>query len=135
MAYNNLGGRFNGISLPQNSINYRDNESILTRKIIKNSWNKLQLAPINGHSRLITPFRAVNNAGDFLGRIDYVCGGPQINTNRPGYGRLMGKMISRCDTTGVPASNCNGRFVYDSSDYTVYKRQNAIASTYNNSKA
>lgn len=134
MNFSNLGGPFLGVSLPQNSTNYRDHESVTTRNKLKNSWNK-QLDQINGRHRVLTPFRAVNNAGDFLARKDYVCGGPQINTNKPGYGPLMGKILSHCDNSGVPGASCNPKFVYDSSDYTTFKKQNAIAKTYNNPKA
>ena len=135
MNFTILGGPFNGISHTQNKINYRDTESVLTRKKIKTSWNNTHIAPINGHNRVLTPFRAINNAGDFLVRVNYVCGGSQINTNRPGYGPLMGSIPSQCDSSGVPGSSCNPKFVYDSSDYTTYKKQNAISKTYNNPKA
>jgi hypothetical protein len=37
-----------------------------------------------------------------------------------------------CDGTGVPPASCNVKYVYDSSDYTTYLKQKALAKTYNN---
>jgi hypothetical protein len=84
---------------------------------------------------VITPFRAVNNSGDFLARQYYTCGGPnQTNVDKPGRGRLIGSIHSQCDGTGVPASTCNPRFVADSSDYVTFKRQQALNQNFNDVK-
>ena len=39
----------------------------------------------------------------------------------------------QCDGTGVEASNTNVRYVPDSSEYTRYKKQNALNNNYNDS--
>jgi hypothetical protein len=132
MSY--LGGGVNGYSAKQTITNYKDGESTMTRKILRDSWNtRYARGSVNGYNRAIGPFRAINNLGDFLSRQNYVCGGSnQINKTFPG-GRQgpMGSIISQCDNTGVPASVCNPRYVPDSSDYTRYKKQHAINRTYN----
>jgi hypothetical protein len=129
----NLGGPFNGYSPQQTINNYKDSEQVMTRRIVTKSWNGEGAVGVShGKNRVITPFRAVTNLGDFLGRIHYVCGGSnQINKTYPGRQGPMGSIISRCDNTGVEAAVCNGRFVPDSSDYTTFKKQRAINQNYN----
>jgi len=135
-------GPFNGFSTVQTQTGYRDTEIVNTRNILKYSWNgPYATGNYTGNNnkvygRITTPFRAVNNAGDFLGRVDYVCGGSNIN-KQAGYSewdKLMGSLINSCDSTGVPASTCNPRYVYDSSDYITYKRQRAINRNFNDLK-
>ena len=137
ISMNIYGGPYNGYSPKQTINNYKDSDQVMTRRILRDSWNNKNAARvINGHGRITTPFRAVNNLGDYLSRENYVCGGPnQINKTFPG-GRQgsMGSIISRCDGTGVAAANCNKRYVSDSSDYVTYKRQNAISKNYNDVK-
>lgn len=129
------GGPFNGYSPQQTVTNYKDSEQTTIRRILRNSWNNQQaLGTINGKKRIITPFRATNNLGDFLSRKNYVCGVPnQINADKPGWKNRLGSVIS-CDGTGVPAGSCNMRFVPDSSDYIRYRKQRAIGNTYNDLK-
>jgi hypothetical protein len=129
----NLGGPFQGYSPQQTINNFKDSENVMTRRILTKSWNGQGAVGIaNGHSRIITPFRAITNLGDFLGRINYVCGGSnQINKTYPGRQGHIGSIISKCDNTGVAAAACNGRFVPDSSDYTTFKKQRAINQNYN----
>ena len=129
------GGSFNGYSPQQTVTNYKDSEQTTIRRILRNSWNNQQaLGTINGKKRIITPFRATNNLGDFLSRKNYVCGVPnQINADKPGWKNRLGSVIS-CDGTGVPAGSCNMRFVPDSSDYIRYRKQRAIGNTYNDLK-
>jgi hypothetical protein len=124
---------FKGISPTQTVNNFKDSEQIMTRKILRDSWdNAAAVGNINGYRRVITPFRAVNHLGDFLARQNYVCGGPnQINADRPGWKSIIGSIVSNCDTTGVPAGSGNSKFVSDSSDYVTYKRQSAIVKNYN----
>ena len=131
-----LGGPYNGYSPVQTINNYKDGEQTTIRSILRKSWNGQNASgTVNGHKRVITPFRAVNNLGDFLARQNYVCGGPnQVNADRPGWKSRIGSIISRCDETGVPAGSGNMRFVSDSSDYITYKKQRAIVSNYNDSK-
>ena len=89
----------------------------------------------NGKNRIVTPFRAVNNLGDFLSRQNYVCGGAnQVNASKPGWKNRIGSILSQCDGTGVAAGSGNMRYISDTSDYIRYKKQNAINNTYNDSK-
>jgi len=129
----NLGGGFNGISTKQPVISHRTGEDVAQRRVLVKSWNTAYATgTVNGYSRVITPFRAVTNSGDYLARVNYMCGGPNpTNASRPGYGTRIRNMVQLCDTTGVPASSCNGRFVADSSDYTKFKKQRASNLNYN----
>lgn len=131
-----LGGGIQGISPKQTSNNYRTSEHTALRRILKNSWNtNYARGNVNGLNRVTTPFRAVNNSGDFLGRVNYVCGGPnQVNASRPGRKSIIGSILSHCDNTGIASSTCNVKFVADSSDYTRYKHQKAFNQTYNDIK-
>jgi hypothetical protein len=135
-ATNNFGGPFQGYS-PQQTLNsFKDSEQTMMRGVLRRAWNNTNAQKtINGKGRVLTPFRAVNNLGDYLGRIDYVCGGPnQVNKTFPGRQGPIGSIISVCDKTGIAAHNGNPRFVPDSSDYTTYKKQLAVQSNYNDLK-
>jgi len=128
---NNLGGPHNGYSPQQTIDNYKDSSQVMIRKVLTKSWNN-GYAANNTNTRKITPFRAVNNSGDFLSRQYYVCGGPnQVNADRPGWKGHIGSIISKCDNSGVPSSTCNVKFVADSSDYTKYRKQSACVKNYN----
>lgn len=133
---NVLGGPYNGYSGKQTVTNFKDSEQTSTRSVLRNAWNTpYATGVVNGNKRVITPFRAVNNLGDFLARQNYVCGGPnQVNASKPGMKGRIGSIISNCDDTGVEASNCNPRFVSDSSDYVRFKKQQAMNRNYNGSK-
>lgn len=134
----NLGGPFQGYSPQQTAKTYKNFGDIMTRTILRNSWNTPYAAAgkINGYSRVITPFRAVNNSGDFLARTNYSCGGSnQTNIKKPGMRSIIGSIPQQCDGTGVPASSCNPRFVADSSDYTKFRRQQAANYNYNDLSA
>ena len=128
-----LGGGIQGISPKQTVNNYKDSDQVMTRRVLVNSWNGAYAAgSVNGYQRVTTPFRAVNNSGDFLGRQNYICGGPnQVNADKPGMKGRIGSIISHCDATGIASSTCNVKFVADSSDYITYKKQRAIGQTYN----
>ena len=130
------GGPFNGYSPAQTITNYKDSEQTSIRRILRNSWNNQQaVGTVNGNKRIITPFRAVNNLGDFLSRQNYVCGGSnQVNADKPGWKGRIGSIISQCDGTGVAAGSGNMRYVPDSSDYIRYRKQRAIGNTYNDLK-
>jgi len=132
----NLGGPFQGYSPKQTINQYNGSDIIMTRRILTKSWNGAgAVGRDNGHTRIVTPFRAINNLGDFLSRINYVCGGSnQINKTYPGRQGPIGSIISRCDGTGVQAGSGNGRFVPDSSDYTTFRKQSAINQNYNDLK-
>ena len=132
----NLGGPFNGYSPQQTLTNYKNSEQVMTRRVLVKAWNGRGAVGTGGngnnYNRVVTPFRAVNNLGDFLGRQYYVCGGAnQVNKTYPGRQGPIGSIISQCDNTGVPASVCNNRFVPDSSDYITYKKQRALNQNYN----
>lgn len=128
-----LGGPFNGYSPQQTITSYKDSEQVMTRRILRDSWDGYgALGVRNGYARVITPFRAVTHLGDFLSRPYYVCGGPnQINKTFPGRQGPIGSIISQCDNTGVPGASGNVRFVPDSSDYTTFRKQRAINQNYN----
>lgn len=114
-----LGGPYNGYSAKQTVNSKRDSESALTRKVLRSSWNTpYATGTYAGNKRVITPFRAVNNLGDFLGRKNYSCGGPN-------------QMAFTCDSTGVPSSSTNTKFVSDSSDYIRFRKQQAMNRNYN----
>lgn len=132
----NISGGPPGISHPQFVTGYKDNDMVNTRTILRNSWNNVNVKnQINGHGRILTPFRAVYNLGDYLGRVNYVCGGPnQINKTYANKGGRFGSIISECDTTGIVAGSGNAKYVSDSSLYTRYKREVNIGKNYNKEK-
>jgi hypothetical protein len=130
------GGPFNGFSPLQTINNTKDSAQVMHRRVVRNAWNTpYATGNFNNKHRVTTPFRAVNNLGDFLERKNYVCGGPSpLNASRPGWKGHLGSMISRCDGTGVPSSTCNVKFVADSSDYITYRKLRATNHTYNDLK-
>lgn len=116
-----LGGPYNGHSSKQTVSSKRDSESAITRKVLRSSWNTpYATGTYEGEKRVITPFRAVNNLGDFLSRKNYSCGGPN-------------QMTFTCDNSNVPASSTNVKFVPDSSDYIRFRKQQAMNRNYNDS--
>jgi len=125
-----------GISAKQTLTNYKDGEQSLDRGVLRRGWNQINaIGTINGYKRVITPFRAVNNLGDFLARPNYVCGGPnQVNASKPGWKGHIGSIISQCDGTGVAGASCNPRFVSDSSDYVRFRKLRAMNKNYNDIK-
>jgi hypothetical protein len=109
-----LGGGFQGISAKQTITNYKDGQQTSTRDIVRRSWNTaFASGTVNGYKRRVTPFRAVNNSGDFLVRQNY---------NSEG---------ANPDSTGIPSASTNPKFVADSSDYTKFKRQVSVNRNYN----
>ena len=84
----------------------RTYSDILPLMQVRKSWNLRYCNPVDGHSRITTPFRAVTNRGDFLGRTTNTEFNPTI-----------------------PYSSWNGKYVYNSSDYIYYKK---LRSMYNN---
>jgi hypothetical protein len=134
----NLGGPYQGYSGKQSISNYKDGDSVTARRELRKSWNtSYATGQVNGYNRRIGPFRAVMNSGDFLSRTDYICGGPNPanNTHATAARQLgLGGIINACDSTNIPSSSCNVKFVADSSDYTKYKRQAAFNKNYNDLK-
>lgn len=131
----NLGNGIKGISPKQTITNYKGSDQVMSRKLVVKSWNTAYaIGTVNGKSRITTPFRAVNNSGDFLGRVHYSCGGPNpINADKPGWKNRIRNMFNNCDNTGIPASSTNVKFVADSSEYSKYKKLRAINVNYNDS--
>ena len=129
----NLGGPFQGFSSRQTMTNYKTSELVSMRHVLRNGWNTAYArGTVNNQARKIGPFRAVNNSGDFLSRQNYSSGGPNpTNASRPGYGRLIGNLWSKPDTSGIEASSCNVKFVADSSEYTKFRKQQANNRNYN----
>tara|TARA_Y100000361_G_C11161608_1_gene347761 strand:+ start:6707 stop:7102 length:396 start_codon:yes stop_codon:yes gene_type:complete len=122
-----LGGPYNGHSGKQTVNVKRDSENASTRRILRDSWNGEQASgTVNNNKRIITPFRATTNLGDFLSRQNYVCGGSNQVQRKNG-----GTMIMTCDSTGVPGFSGNSKFVADSSDYARFKKQRAMNINYN----
>lgn len=130
-----LGGGIRGF-MPKAVIHTNNNNSFaVTRFTLREAWNTLYSRQLRNNKRIITPFRAVNNAGDVLSRINYSCGGNcQTPQSRPGMFGLkskFGAIQNLCDETLIPPSACNVRYVYDSSNYTTYLKQRAINKNYN----
>lgn len=146
---NNSGGAINGYMPQQTQTTdkrYPEFEHI--RFTLKNAWNTTypsQLKRDNLKQPITTPFRAVNNAGDLLSRLNYSCGGPcQTFQSRPGLRGLknhFGAVQDSCTPSAaynslqllknIPAAACNVKFVYDSSDYITYLKQKAVNKNYN----
>ena len=85
-----------GISPKQTITNYKDGNQTSARHLLRRAWNQGQASGmVEGQKRVITPFRAVNNLGDFLSRKNYVCGGPnQVNASKPGLKSRIGSIYS-----------------------------------------
>ena len=145
----NSGGAINGY-MPQTTLNtdkrYPEFEHI--RFTLKNAWNTTypsQLRRDNLKQPITTPFRAVNNAGDLLSRLNYSCGGTcQTPQSRPGLKGLRSHFGAVQDTcvpsaaynnlqllNNIPAAACNVKYVYDSSDYVTYLKQKAVNKNFN----
>ena len=145
----NSGGAINGY-MPQQTQNvdkrYPEFEQI--RFTLKNAWNtsyRSQLLRDNLKRPITTPFRAVNNSGDLLSRSNYSCGGScqtfQSRPNMRGLRQRFGAISDACVPsaaynslqllTNIPASACNVKYVYDSSDYITYLKQRAVVKNYN----
>ena len=131
----NLGGGINGISTKQTNNTYKTSDDVMVRGIVRRVWNQSgSISRIGTINRVITPFRAVNNLGDFLGRENYVCGGPnQVNATISGLKLRGGAIHSQCDGTGIASASCNTKFVADSSDYITFRKQKAMNKNYNDS--
>jgi hypothetical protein len=145
----NSGGAIRGYMPPQTqNVDKRYPEYEHIRFILKNGWNTTypsQLRRDNLKQSITTPFRAVNNAGDLLSRLNYSCGGTcQSFQSRPGLRGLknhFGAIQSSCLPSAaynslqllnnIPAAACNVKYVYDSSDYVTYLKQRAVNKNYN----
>jgi len=134
-----LGGGFKGF-MPRGLITSNKTDSFaIERFALKHGWNTRWYSGPGGLTgAAVTPFRAVNNAGDRLSRLNYSCGGVcQTPQSRPGlYGlrQKFGGINAYCKPSPIsePAA-CNVKYVYDGSDYTTYKRKLAMNKNYNDS--
>jgi hypothetical protein len=129
----NLGGPRQGHSPKQTILNYKDSTITSMRSVLRRGWNTYPVThKINGYDVMVTPFRAVNNSGDFLSRKNYQCGDSNpSDAMKPGKGKRFGSMINNCDSSKVPSATCNVKWVADSSDYTKFKKQQAYNRNYN----
>jgi hypothetical protein len=140
-----LGGGFKG-RMPQSLVDQDHTDNFARERFtLRTAWNTTSYSGSSNPRRMITPFRAVNNAGDLLCRQNYSCGGScQTFQSRPGLNGLrqaFGSTGTSCRAdvfwtalqvdSKVPSSTCNGKFVYDGSDYTKYKKNLAINRNYN----
>ena len=145
----NPGGAINGWmpqSVQTNDKRYPEFEQI--RFTLKNAWNTTypsQLKRDKLKKAIVTPFRAVNNAGDLLCRDNYSCGGPcqtpQFRPQLHGLKQRFGAVSTSCIPSSyynslqllanIPSGTCNVKYVYDSSDYTRYLKQKAFNQNYN----
>lgn len=124
---------------------YPDFEQI--RFTLKQAWNTTYPSQLQRANKkaIITPFRAVTNAGDLLCREYYSCGGScqtfQSRPNMRGLSQRFGSISDSCIPgvvystyqldSSIPAAACNTKYVYDSSDYTTYLKQKAVLKNYN----
>jgi len=143
----NLGGGYNGYSpallgggagTHGGSGMEGGGERGMDRLILRQAWNgQYGSGEVNGRKPVCTPFRLVNNAGDYLGRQNYVSGGSdqvqgRIRSSVYGAWKVFaGHVQATNDGTGIPSSTCNVKYVYDGSDYTTFKKNQAINRTYN----
>ena len=132
LSMNFLGGP-PGISGQQTLLAFKSAEDVIIRDTVKKVFNKKNLQPtINGRGPMVGPFRLAMNAGDFLNRKNYACNVPnQINPSRPGKTGRDGTVPNKCDLSGIVGASCNPKFIFDSSDYTTYKKQVATQRNYN----
>jgi hypothetical protein len=132
-----LGGGIRGI-MPQPLLdtNREAKEFEQIRFTLRQAWNTRYAEQLGSRQRIIGPFRAVNNAGDVLCRVNFSAGGPcQTFQSRPGmHGlrTLFGAIKGLSEDRGVPVSSCNNKYVYDSSNYTTFLKQQAVNKNYNN---
>jgi hypothetical protein len=140
-----LGGGLPGL-MPQPLVEH-DNSDVFarTRFTLRDAWNTTSYSGSSNPKRIITPFRAVNNAGDLLSRENYSCGGscqtPQSIPNVKGIRQRIGATSVSCQPSvlwsstqvdpTIPSSTCNVKFVYDSSDYIRFKKDQAVNRNYN----
>ena len=110
-----------------------------TRFLLRDAWNgNAASGTVKGIKVAATPFRAVNNAGDLLNRKHYTSGGSnQVKTGRirtsanQSANVLGGSIFAQADSTGIPSASTNVKYVYDGSDYTKFKKQQAENRNYN----
>ena len=147
-APQNPGGAIRGyMPNPIEKVNREYPEFEHIRFTLKQAWNTRYPSQLKAANKkaIITPFRAVNNAGDLLSRENYSCGGscqtPQSRPNLKGLRQHFGSTSTSCTSSvlwssiqidpKIPSSTCNVKFVYDGSDYTKFKKNQAVNRNYN----
>ena len=107
-----------------------NNSTVRNRKVVTMVWNGEKV-----NSKHRSTFRNIMNAGDPLSRVNYSCGGPNPLQNLPSVKQnvslFRGGIKSFCDNSSVPASSCNVKYVYDSSNFTRFRKETAINKSYN----
>jgi len=134
-----LGGGVKGVSPHpvSNGTLKGSSELETTRFMLRNAWNGLAASKkYGGRVPAATPFRVVNNAGDYLSRQNYTSGGSNQVTSAKqsitsGWRGLAGGVHAQPDATGIPSATCNTKYVYDSSDYIRFRKQMAVNRNYN----
>ena len=111
------------------------------RFTLRDAWNgKAANRTYNSVKTNVTPFRAVNNAGDLMSRVAFTSGGSnQVNTGRiklsaNASARVLGgnlRISTFPNPNNLPSANTNVKWVYDGSDYTKFKKQQAQNRNYN----
>ena len=144
-ALPSLGGGIRGI-MPQPVVDHDNSDEFAqTRFTLRDAWNTSSVSGSAYPKRMVGPFRAVNNAGDILSRQNYSCGGScQSFQSRPGLkglGQRFGAVSNSCRADvfyssnqfnpAIPPSACNTRYVYDSSDYIRFRKNQAFNKNYN----
>ena len=133
-----LGGGVKGISPhPVSNGTLKGSSELETiRFTLRKAWNGSAASEKwGGHAPAATPFRVVNNAGDYFSRQNYTSGGSNQVTSvkqsiASGWRGLAGGVHANADSTGVPSATCNTQFVYDGSDYTRFRKQMAMNRNY-----
>ena len=140
-----LGGGLPGL-MPQPIVDHDNSDSFArTRFTLRDAWNTTSHSGSSHPRRMTTPFRAVYNAGDLLSRENYSCGGscqtPQSRPGLKGLSQRFGSTSTACNQSviwsatqvdpKVPSSTCNVKYVYDGSDYTTFKKNQAMNRNYN----
>jgi hypothetical protein len=140
-----MGGGIKG-RMPQTVLTHDNSDSFArTRFTLVNGFNTSKQTGSSYPRRIITPFRAINNAGDLLSRQNYSCGGScQTPQSRPGlYGlsNAFGSTSTSCqadifwspiqNNPKVQSGTCNVKYVYDSSDYTRFKKNVSVNQNFN----
>jgi hypothetical protein len=140
-----LGGGLPGLMPPSVMDHDNTNTFARTRFLLRDAWNTSSSTGSSNSKRIVTPFRAVYNAGDLLSRENYSCGGTcqsyQSRPNMKGLKQHLGHTGNNCtpsvlwsslqvDST-IPSSTCNVKFVYDGSDYITFKKNQAMNKNYN----
>lgn len=119
---------------PRLQTTHNSSDFARTRFTLRDSWNTNYRRQIDARTSAITPFRAVTNSGDLLSRKNYSCGGSnQVSQSKPGIKGIqgvMGHVLDNCDGSGVPAATCNVKYVYDSSNYTQFRKQREMNVNY-----